>query len=449
MAAGIERPASRSRVDGVVAEERHLRGKPAPDTFLEAARVARRPARAGGGLRGRARRRAGRARRRLRLRRGRRPRRPARRAARPRRRPSWSTTSPSCSVIAQPHFSVEPWAVREERPRPRPAGPGRVGVRALQRPHRAARQPRRGRAVRDARAPTSTASTRSARCRTPRRATAIPEDGQTVVNVTNGKIIRLLVDDEPFDVRYGTLVSHDRTLDLRAGVLRREVALALAGGARDRGELGAPRVLRAPLGGRDPLRGRAARRGDAGRAAVGAGRQRGRAAAQRGPARGRDRWPRRWSRSSTASDELRAVLVHSTRESALRMAAGMDHVVDGPTGTVTENESFDDLARVTVSAEVGHGETLTLTKFLAYGWSSQRSMVSIRDQVDAGAGVGAAHRLRRPARRPARVPRRLLGARRRRDRRRRRAPAGRALRPLPHAAVRRPRARSARSPPRG
>ena len=32
-----------------------------------------------------------------------------------------------------------------------------------------------------------------------------PEAGQTVVNVTNGKIIRLLVDDEPFDLRYGTL----------------------------------------------------------------------------------------------------------------------------------------------------------------------------------------------------------------------------------------------------
>ena len=50
-----------------------------------------------------------------------------------------------------------------------------------------------------------------------------PEDGQTVVNVTNGKLIRLLVDDEPFDVRYGKLLSHRRTLDLRAGVLRREV----------------------------------------------------------------------------------------------------------------------------------------------------------------------------------------------------------------------------------
>jgi beta-phosphoglucomutase family hydrolase len=38
VAAGIEELLE-IRVDGVVAEERHLRGKPAPDTFLEAARV--------------------------------------------------------------------------------------------------------------------------------------------------------------------------------------------------------------------------------------------------------------------------------------------------------------------------------------------------------------------------------------------------------------------------
>jgi alpha,alpha-trehalose phosphorylase len=50
-----------------------------------------------------------------------------------------------------------------------------------------------------------------------------PELGQTLVNVTNGKIIRLLVDDEPFDVRYGRLRAHERVLDLRAGVLQRQV----------------------------------------------------------------------------------------------------------------------------------------------------------------------------------------------------------------------------------
>src|SRR6266700_623949 len=50
---------------------------------------------------------------------------------------------------------------------------------------------------------------------------AYPESGQTVINVTNGKLIRLLVDDEPFDVRYGKVQSHERVLSLRDGVLRR------------------------------------------------------------------------------------------------------------------------------------------------------------------------------------------------------------------------------------
>ncbi len=50
-----------------------------------------------------------------------------------------------------------------------------------------------------------------------------PESGQTIINVTNGKLIRLLVNDEPFDVRYGEVQRHERELDLRAGVLRRNV----------------------------------------------------------------------------------------------------------------------------------------------------------------------------------------------------------------------------------
>src|SRR5271155_5147018 len=48
-----------------------------------------------------------------------------------------------------------------------------------------------------------------------------PDAGQTVINVTNGKLIRLLVDDEPFDIRYGTLHSHERVLDFRTGLLER------------------------------------------------------------------------------------------------------------------------------------------------------------------------------------------------------------------------------------
>ncbi len=50
-----------------------------------------------------------------------------------------------------------------------------------------------------------------------------PESGQTIVNVTNGKLIRLLVDDEPLDVRYGELLEHERSLDLRTGPCERQL----------------------------------------------------------------------------------------------------------------------------------------------------------------------------------------------------------------------------------
>ena len=36
---------------------------------------------------------------------------------------------------------------------------------------------------------------------------ARPQSSQTLINVTNGKLFRLLVDDEPFDVRYGNLLA--------------------------------------------------------------------------------------------------------------------------------------------------------------------------------------------------------------------------------------------------
>jgi alpha,alpha-trehalose phosphorylase len=61
-----------------------------------------------------------------------------------------------------------------------------------------------------------------------------PESSQSIVNVTNGKLIRLLVDDEPFDVRYGSLVSHERVLDMQAGTLTRQAEWISPAGKRVR-----------------------------------------------------------------------------------------------------------------------------------------------------------------------------------------------------------------------
>ena len=135
---------------------------------------------------------------------------------------------------------------------------------------------------------------------------------------------------------------------------------------------------------------------------------------------------RRVPRDTTIS---KVALGHDTRVSGLRMAAAIDHVVDGPDGTPGRfGERAEDLARVTVSTELAPGQSLRVVKLLAYGWSAVRSMPALRDQVDAA--LAAAKRtgwdgLRREQRD---VPRRRLGSRRHRGRRRRRAPAGGAVR---------------------
>ena len=158
-------------------------------------------------------------------------------------------------------FQVEPWCLRTTEARPGRAGPDRVAVRAVQRPHRLARQPRRGRAARLARAPTSTAFYELRPLPYAEAGYGYPESGQTIINVTNGKLIRLLVDDEPFDVRYGEL----RRARARASTSAPDCCtgagrLGLAGRPRGAGHLDPAGVVHPARGRRDLLRGRGRRR---------------------------------------------------------------------------------------------------------------------------------------------------------------------------------------------
>src|SRR5690606_31569310 len=70
-------------------------------------------------------------------------------------------------------------------------------------------------------------------------------------------------------------------------------------------------------------------------------------------------------------DHTRAHLVHVTRASRQRIAAAMDHEISGPENTKVATEAHPDWARTTVSCRLEPGERLTITKYVAYGWSSQ------------------------------------------------------------------------------
>lgn len=210
-----------------------------------------------------------------------------------------------------------------------------------------------------------------------------PEAGETVVPVPDGKLIRLLVDDELMDARYGELLRHERDLDFREGILRRTahwrsptgqevivesermVSLAQRGIAvikysvtpvnKDmqlvvQSELVANGDV--PSEHRDPNDPRAATELDHPLHSV----------------------------EHFLHEEM-TMLIHDTQHSELRVASAMDHEIHGPEDMYVEGESGPDIGRLTVTASVPAGETLTIVKYLAYGWSSKRSVSSLRAQV--------------------------------------------------------------------
>jgi alpha,alpha-trehalose phosphorylase len=217
-----------------------------------------------------------------------------------------------------------------------------------------------------------------------------PEAGQAIVNVTDGKIIRLLVDDEPFDVRYGRVHLHERVLDLRAGVLRRTVEWESP--AHRRVRIRSTRlvslvhravaailyevepldsdvdvVVQSELVANEPVLGKEGHDPRAG-----------------------DLFENALEAELSARSESGAVLVHSTRKSRLRVAAAMEHAVRAPKSSHLAVEYRADHARVTIDAHLRRRRKLTLVKFVAYGWSSVRSVPALRSQVEGALAAALA-----------------------------------------------------------
>jgi trehalose/maltose hydrolase-like predicted phosphorylase len=209
-----------------------------------------------------------------------------------------------------------------------------------------------------------------------------PEAGQTVVDVTNGKIFRLLVGDEPFDVRYGQLLSHERVLDLRAGTLTRAAHWSSPSGKQIK--VVSTRLVSL-----------AQRSVAAIEYVVEAIDEFVRVTVQSELVTNEDQ-PQTSADPRVAAildnpleavdhekNETGALLMHRTRASSLMMAAAMDHEIDVPGRVEFTTDARADLARTTVICGLRPGQKLHIIKYLAYGWSSLRSRPALRDQAAA------------------------------------------------------------------
>ena len=210
-----------------------------------------------------------------------------------------------------------------------------------------------------------------------------PDSGESVINIPNGTIVRLFVDDEPLDLRGGTTLRHEQRLDFRDGVLHRELEWTSPAGRTVRvrstrlvslahRSVGAIRYEVEPVD-----------------AAMSVMVQSELVANELLPKVHPD------SRVMDALDRplegvgqfllgSLATLVHRTRESGISVAVSMDHQVTapGPRPPIVETEAADDLARTTISASLAPGQRLELVKFIGHEWSGELAVDALRGRAE-------------------------------------------------------------------
>jgi alpha,alpha-trehalose phosphorylase len=220
-----------------------------------------------------------------------------------------------------------------------------------------------------------------------------PDTDQVLVDVTDGTRIGLVVEGEPLDIRLGTALEHERVLDLRAGLLIRTLRWRSPAGhdvrlrtrrlvSLEHRELAAIEYEVEATS--SPLRLEVHSELSAGRG---------------GAHQSAD--PR--SGSSLPADTLvscagehrgrRAILVHQTRRSGQRLAAGMDHLLEDDPATVETLDVTDGArARWSVAANVEPGRPLRLVKLLAYHWTPDGDptalMADVSRSLDKASALG-------------------------------------------------------------
>lgn len=206
--------------------------------------------------------------------------------------------------------------------------------------------------------------------------------GQTIVNAPDGTVIQVYVDDEPFNLARATLLTYERALDTRTGILTRDVTWEKGSGKRIRIRsrrlvsfehrhvaavsyevtmlnADAPIVISSELMYQEETQ----------------------------PVEDDPRGSHAFAERILLPQELRvseakAILTSMTRTNRMTMACGMDHQVETKGSYEIKNRSRNERARVVVSAHGNAGQTLRFTKLLTYHTSRNASLDDLAERAD-------------------------------------------------------------------
>ena len=210
--------------------------------------------------------------------------------------------------------------------------------------------------------------------------------GQTIVNVPDATLMKLYVDDEPLYLPTARLVEYERSLDLRDGLLRRQLQWSAPSGKQVRVHTArlvsfehrhlaaisfevevdedAPVVVSSQLLNRQDSR------------------------AIDEPGNGGDpRRPRAFQhrvlqQREEVAEDLRVMLGYRTMNSAMTLGAGCDHVVETDNTWHAEHSIGEDLGKVVFTIQARAGVPVRITKFFTYHSSRNVPSVELVDRCD-------------------------------------------------------------------
>ena len=201
----------------------------------------------------------------------------------------------------------------------------------------------------------------------PEEAYGLATTGQTIVNVTDTKIIKLYVDDEPFWLPHANVRSFDRQLNMKSGTLDREVLWETPAGKlvsiRSRRlvsfehrhlaamlyevkvlNAAAPVVLSSEMTASEPMPPRAAH----------------------DPRQAKVFTQTVLHHRRSYAKGQRIVLCHATDKSHLVLSCAIDHVLETPCHTSWETHHSEDAGQVVVTIDAEPGQSITIVKYMAY-----------------------------------------------------------------------------------
>jgi alpha,alpha-trehalose phosphorylase len=207
--------------------------------------------------------------------------------------------------------------------------------------------------------------------------------GQTIVNATDGKIIRLYVDDEPLEIHKARLLEFRRTLDWQTGTVNREIIWETAAGKCI--TIASRRMVSMTYRHLALLTYEVRCLNDRAQIILSS-----EMISRRLDGEGDDADPRKVAGFdgraldpvARRSRDRRVILCHRTRSSRITLACGMDHQL-ATDGRCRESVSCgENRAEIAFFVGVEAGQSVHLTKFLAYHFAEDCEVEELSNRAE-------------------------------------------------------------------